>query len=315
MASFSAQASVDRAGTRDKRKQSHLSVGTAPVNWNNDDLPGWAPRVPFATMIREMAEAGYGGTEYGAGFPTDPITLRQTLNDHALELCGSYQWLRMIDTAISAVELEALESTLELLAASGARHLIAASAMTAERVALAGHVPNDGSAGINDAAWDILARNLANVATRAARWDIKTHFHNHVGTHVETPREVDRLISLLPGTGANLCFDTGHYAYGGGDPTAFVEKHAPLIGYLHLKDVDPDTLATARDQGWSFIQALRHCIFCEFGDGMVDIPGVVATLIDADYIGWLIVEQDTSSRPAIESARASREYLRSRCGI
>jgi len=315
VAPLSPQALVAQETIEPRTEQTCFLVGTAPVNWNNDDVPGWAPRVPFATMLSEMAAAGYSGTEYGAGFPTDSSAVRQSLDEHGLQLCGSYQWLRLTDDATSAVEQEGLESTLELLAESGARHLIVATAMTTERIQLAGHVPSDGSAGIDDQAWDALARNLATVTARAARWNIKTHYHNHVGTYVETPDEVEQLISLLPGTGADLCFDTGHYAYGGGDPTGFVAEHSALIGYLHLKDVDPVVLIEARDQGWSFLQALRHCIFCEFGDGIVDIPRVISTLGKAGYDGWVIVEQDTSGQPAIESARASREYLRTRCEI
>jgi inosose dehydratase len=73
--------------------------------------------------------------------------------------------------------------------------------------------------------------------------------------------------------------------------------------------------AEARAQGWSFLEALRHIIFCEFGAGIVDIPRVIDVLKANDYAGWVIVEQDTSARDSTESAKASRAYLRRVSGI
>jgi inosose dehydratase len=292
-----------------------LSVGTAPVNWNNDDLPGWAPFVPVETVLDEMAAAGYAGTEFGSGFPLNADALRSALSSRALSLCGAYQWLDLLAKERLCLERSDLGTTLQLLSAAGCEHLIVAATMTSERVALAGHVPIDGSAGLDDRGWSMLVRNLAAIAEQAADYGIRTHYHNHVGTYVETPAEVDRLLEVIGETGADLCFDTGHYAYGGGDPTSFALAHGDRIGYLHLKDVDPATLATSRDESWSFLDALRHCIFCEFGEGMVDIPAIVMSLGGHGFAGWVVVEQDTSRRRSFDNAVTSRRFLRHHCGI
>ena len=290
-------------------------VGTAPVNWNNCELPDWSPYLPFPAILDEMAAAGYAGTEHDIQFPNDPAILRSALAERGLTLCASYQWLRLSAELGIDEDLAALDEILDMLVALGCDNLVVSDAATAERVALAGHVPDDNSAGLDEAAWERLARNLTVAAARAATRGVRTHYHNHVGTYVETPAEVDRLVSLLPRTGADLCFDTGHYAYGGGDPAAFVRRHRDQIGHLHMKDVDPAVLAEARANGWSFVEALRHVIFAEFGEGMVDIPAVVAELRAVGFAGWVIVEQDTSRRPPTESATASRRFLRERCGI
>lgn len=290
-------------------------VGTAPINWNNGDIAGWAPFVPFPQILDEMVAAGYGGTEYGAEFPAEAAPLRQALAAHGLTLSGSFRWLPLLDDAQLAADRPALEAQLRLLADVGGRNLIIAVAMTPERIALAGHVPSDGSAALTDEQWDQLGRNIAEVARIAHGYGVRPHFHNHVGTFVETPAEVERLLAVLDPSLVDLCFDTGHYAFGGGDPAAFVARHHDRIGYLHLKDVDPAVLARVRERGEGFLDALRQCVFSEFGQGMVDIPGIVQTLRDSGYNGWIVVEQDTSSRPATESARASRDYLRDNCGI
>ena len=290
-------------------------VGTAPANWNNDDLPGWRPLVPFSVMLDEAAAAGYAGIEYGDGFPIFPDELRRALDQHGLRLAGCYRWLPLRDEAALAAELQSLEALLSILSAAGGRDLVVADSMTPERIAMAGQVPGDGSRSFDTSGWKNLGRSLRMIAERTLAHGIKTHYHNHVGTFVEAPHEVERILSeLRPGL-VDLCFDTGHYAYGGGDPTEFVLAHRDLIGYLHLKDVDPAVLDQARQERLGFLDALRRYIFCEFGEGMVDIPRVIDALRDGSYKGWIIVEQDTTPRTAFESAAASRRYLRDKCRI
>lgn len=290
-------------------------VGTAPVNWNNDDLPGWRTPVPFLAMLDEMAAAGYSGTEFGGDFFRDIARLSAELHKRQLRLAGSYQWLHLRDHEILEQEMVVLSDTLEILVGCNSRDLIVADAMSPHRIAIAGQVPADGSAGLDDDGWTLLSSGLRLVAEQATAQGVRVHYHNHVGTYVETPTEVDRLLLETTGDDIDLCFDTGHFAYGGGDPTAFIVEHRDRIGYLHLKDVSETVLADAKRQQWSFLDALRRIIFCEFGDGIVDIPQVIAALRAGGYSGWVIVEQDTSSRPSTESATASRQFLRERCGL
>ena len=103
---------------------------------------------------------------------------------------------------------------------------------------------------------------------------------------------------------ADLCFDTGRYAYGS-DPTGFIREHGDRIGYLHPKDADPDVLASARRAHLGVLDALRRYIFCESGVGVVRIPGAIDALRECGFAGLVIVEQDASRRPAAESAAAS----------
>lgn len=290
-------------------------VGTAPVNWNNDDLPDWRPLVPFPDILDQVVTSGYAGIEFGGGFDRDAVRLSAELARRDLRLAGSYQWLHFRDHDVLEQEMVALSETIEILVGCGSRDLIVADAMSPHRIAIAGQVPADGTAGLDDAGWLALESGLRLVAEQATAQGVRVHYHNHVGTYVETPAEVDRLLVETAGDDIDLCFDTGHYAYGGGDATAFVLEHGDRIGYLHLKDVSTSVLDEARRQRWSFLDALRQIVFCEFGDGIVDIPRVIGALRSGGYGGWVIVEQDTSSRPSTESATASRTYLRERCGL
>ena len=112
----------------------------------------------------------------------------------------------------------------------------------------------------------------------------------------------------------DLCFDTGHYAYGGGQPLAFMRDNLEAIGYLHLKDVDATILAEAREQGWSFLEALEHVIFCPLGDGSARIPEILTLLNDSNFAGWVVVEQDTCHGDPTAVARQNRNYIARQVG-
>ncbi|HYI25899.1 MAG TPA: sugar phosphate isomerase/epimerase, partial [Thermomicrobiales bacterium] len=138
---------------------------------------------------------------------------------------------------------------------------------------------------------------------------IQVHYHNHAGSYIETPGEVAALVAHIELSLVDLCFDTGHYAYGGGDANEFVASHLDSIGYLHLKDVNRKVLTEAKQRGWSFLDALRHIIFCPLGEGDANIPSIVATLVNSRFNGWVIIEQDTCKGESTLNARNNRETL------
>ena len=308
------------AGTADVQgtpvdRSARPRVATAPVNWANTELAGRGAPIPYPAVLDEMVAAGYEATEHDWFFPSDPDALNRALAGRGLRLCAAYQALPFHDAEQMTARLAALDGLLRFLVAVGVGDLIVAFDTTPERAAIAGHVPADGSAGLTDDQWATTLRNLAAVGEAAAGRGLRTHFHNHVATYVETPDELDRLMAGLDFDLVDICFDVGHHAYGGGDPNAFITRHHDRIGHVHLKDVDPAVLGSARERRLGFIGALREFVFSELGQGMVDIPAIVRTLIESGYRGWVVVEQDTSPRHPTETARDNRRFLREHCGI
>ena len=92
-------------------------------------------------------------------------------------------------------------------------------------------------------------------------------FHHHMGTRVQSPAEIER---LLEGTDVGLLLDTGHLTAAGGDPVGCLRDWRDRIDHLHVKDVRLDLLRTAGDWG----EAWRGGAFCELGAGDVDLDGV-----------------------------------------
>src|SRR2546425_448643 len=137
-----------------------------------------------------------------------------------------------------------------LLQALGAGYLVLSDAMWPEREHVAGRVDQAGVR-LTGAGWGIGARNIRAVSELASRYNLRCVFHHHVGTYIETPAEVQRLLEST--TEVGLCLDTGHYVYGSGDPVEAVEWFGRRVEYLHFKDVNPTRLGTARCSELDFI--------------------------------------------------------------
>lgn len=289
----------------------HLRLATAPVNWNNNDIPGWRPFVPFPEILDLMQEAGYNATEYDSSFGNDPGMLQSAVIDRGMSWCGSYQWVDFLDSEHLDETIRSLTPTLRLLGAIGCRNLIVADALRPHRVATAGRIPLDGSTSLPDEAVRRLVDGVHRLADAAGAHGIALHYHNHVGSWIETPHEVENLLTHLD-LKVDLCFDTGHFAYGGGNPGEFIARHHSRIGYLHLKDVDTDMIMEARARGLTFIDALRHYVFSPIGAGSADIPAILDVLVSNHFQGWVVVEQDTCEGEATSTARHNLDFIKHR---
>jgi inosose dehydratase len=42
-----------------------MRLATAPVNWNNPDVPEYRAWIPYGRMMDEFVAAGYGACEWG----------------------------------------------------------------------------------------------------------------------------------------------------------------------------------------------------------------------------------------------------------
>ena len=116
------------------------------------------------------------------------------------------------------------------------------------------------------------------------------HPHSHHGSLLETQEQYDYLFEHLP-EGAGWCPDTGHILRGGQDLFACLDRYAPRIAYLHLKDVD----AAGEWQ--------------PLGQGVVDLPKLIGRLRARGFDGWLVAEEE-SAFAREDPVRAITENLR-----
>ena len=80
---------------------------------------------------------------------------------------------------------------------------------------------------VSPAEWWEEAADGINQIARAVRDEtgLRTVFHHHCATFVETPQEIDALMQPTDPALVGLCLDTGHATYGGGSPLDLLERH------------------------------------------------------------------------------------------
>jgi inosose dehydratase len=297
---------------------SAIRVANAPCSYGAFEITvGLLPNVPGAEeVLAATAGAGYEGTELGPpGYLGDRSNLRERLTRFGLALAGGYIPIRFSEPEHWGADLLAMASTLDLFDAAdgvGARPVLA-DAGSPERLANPGR-----GVSLDDAGWSRLADGVARAAELARRRGLEPTFHHHTGTFVETPAEIERLLSL---TDVGLLLDTGHLALGGGDPVQALRDWGGRINHVHVKDYSRAILEGVLADRADMAEAWRRGVFVELGTGDVDLDAFFAALAASDYSGWLVVEQDRIPAPdedvaeAIDAQRRNRRWLTQHAGF
>jgi inosose dehydratase len=283
------------------------SIGCVPIVWNNADDHEIAPETDATTVLDEIARLGFAGIQWGRGF-AEGDELRRELDARSLRFAELYSALPAGPDGLSENAGDIARRDLARLAAAGGEVLVVALDGGGERDAWSGRVAV-GAPQWAAAAYRELADLLAELVG-AAPDGVRVAFHPHTATWIEAPDEVEALATRLPGTGAGLCLDVGHYLVGGGEPARAIRAFGSLVTHVHLKDVDASVLARLRaGEVDGFGDAVRQRIFTELGNGALDLHGVLTTLDAIDYGGWLMVEQDSSWLRPAEAAAVGRRVL------
>lgn len=292
-----------------------MEIGIAPINWTNDDMPQLGGDIPFETCIDEMAQAGYVGTEVGGKFPTDPAVLKAALDKRGLRIAS--QWFSSFLCSTPYEENEAaFIAQLDFLTALGANRI---NVCELTRCLFATEDSMFGAAKpvMSEEEWSRLCDGLDKLGKIATDRGFKLCFHHHMATVVQTVAETRRMLAHTDPKNVYLCYDTGHFTFSGEDAVAAAREFAPRIGHVHLKDIRPDRMKTAMEEGYKFRKAVLEGCFTVPGDGCVHFPEVFHVLDDSGYEGWMLVEaeQDPALANPLEYAKAARNYIRANTGL
>jgi inosose dehydratase len=290
-------------------------VGANPIIWSNDDFGDLAGDVPLDTILGQMRDAGFSGSELGHAYPRTPSELAGALGRHNLRLVSGWHSTHLASRSYAAEE-GSFRTHLNLLKTLGALVAIVAECTRSihgeSKVALGfgdGAKPR-----LTEAEWPRLIVGLRKLAAVAAAEDMKIVYHHHMGTVIQAEADLERLLDAVPAI--SLLLDPGHLAFAGIDPVAVASRHAARIAHVHLKSVRPAVAESSRRGGWSFYRAVAGGVFTIPGDGCVDFPSIFRCLAAANYSGWLVAEaeEDPAKVPALPKARLAREYIRLHAG-
>ena len=292
----------------DKNK---VKLGIAPIAWTNDDLPDLGAENTFEQCVSEMALAEFTGSEVGNKYPKDPVELKKALDLRGIEICNQWFSSFLITKPLEEVEKE-FRAQLEFLKAMGAK-VIGASEQSYSVQGQEGH-----KYVMNDEEWDTFCNGMNYLGKIAKEeYGIALTFHHHMGTVVQDPDEVERMMANTDPEYVSLLFDTGHFTYCGADPLEMVKKYVNRIKHVHLKDIRPEVVKEVKDNDLSFLEGVRRGAFTVPGDGCIDFDPIFKVLEENGYEGYMLVEaeQDPAKANPLEYAIKARKFIREKTGL
>ena len=286
-----------------------IKIGTAPDSWGV-----WFPdnekQVPWEQCMDEMQKSGYEYVELGPWgyFPTDYEELKSALDKRDLKLVAGTVGGNFVDDKSIDSMCDTIDTLAPLLKKfPTAKYVVLlidmyTDLMTGELV-----MPKE----LTEEQWQQLYKNVQRVCDHVRALGLVPTLHPHVDCYIETEEEIER---VLANTDAELCFDTGHHVYGGGEPISFYKKHHERIPYLHIKECDLDVKKQMDENAWSFAKAVTKDIMCEPGKGSIDFKDLFDFMNEIKYDGYAVVEQDMYPVKSFDQpypiAKRTRGYLK-----
>ncbi|MCB0108935.1 MAG: TIM barrel protein [Caldilineaceae bacterium] len=287
----------------------NVQIGCGPITWRG---------LPPEQALSDIAKAGYEGAMTGPREGQTTAEILDELASYGLKPAPGYLGADFWDKAQEAAILDRARAQAAFGKEAGLTELyVAAGGFNSyrnrqgqTRKDIAGNVRAEDA--MTNEEFAQFAKVLNAVGEITLEQGVKSCFHNHVGSTIETREEIDRLWSLVD---HNLVFmgpDTGHLAWAGADVVQFYRDYADSIKTMHIKDINPNVLAEGVPQKWHYDTFSDKGIWTELGQGTIDFPAIFQICEDAGFSGWIIVETDvTQLATPLESAIVSRQYLRS----
>ena len=282
-------------------------LGIAPIAWSNDDLPELGGDTPLETCLSEARQAGFSGVETGGKFPANSVDLAAVLSAHDLKLCGGWYSGTVLTNDLEA-EKDQVLAQLNLFREVGAPCLVYGE--TAGTIQNIQDRPLATRVVLDDDQFAAYGAKLTKFAEWCADQGMPLAFHHHMGTAIETQRDLDLLMANT-GPALQLLFDAGHMAFAGGDNFAVIDNHADRIAHVHTKDVRLPVIDALDRSSESFLDAVLKGAFTVPGDGSLDFMSIVQRLADHGYEGWFVVEaeQDPAQANPYEYACIGHQAL------
>jgi inosose dehydratase len=290
----------------------NVRIGINPISWSNDDLPALGGETPLETALMEGAQIGYQGFELGNKFPQEGPALKAKLDEYGLVCVSGWYSGNLAEGPLDS-EIEGCNAHMAKLQYNGCKVVVYGE--------VAGSIQGRIDTPLakrprftTDVQWQAYAKKLnAFGAHLQTTYGITLAYHHHMGAYVEAPADIDRLMTETDPARVGLLFDTGHAYFGGAtDPVAVLKKHLKRVVHVHCKDVRPQVIAQARNDGWSFLTGVINGTFTVPGDGTIDFDAVLSTLHAGGYEGWLVVEaeQDPAVAPSWVYAKKGFDTLK-----
>ena len=288
-----------------------IRIGANPIAWTNDDLQEIGGDTPLETCLAEAKEAGVAGMEKGHKMPGEGAALKDKLAEFGLSFVGGWYSAELLKRS-AREEFEAAKSHIVMTKGAGADIVIVAETSNAIHGDRSKPLSERPRLGKDD--WAGYGAKMTEFAERLADEGLKLSYHHHMGTIIQSERDIDALMAHTRAS-VHLLLDTGHARWGGADPAGLALAYRSRIGHVHCKDVREPQMRSANAGDWSFLDSIlgkgkELGVYTVPGDGMIDYVAVFEAL--KGYSGWVVLEaeQDPKKAPALPYAKKGIAHIR-----
>jgi len=215
--------------------------------------------------------------------------------EHGLRIASLFASAEYINPNMWPYERDMMQTLARFLHGCGARILVC------------GGGPSQGTEARTAGDYRTFAMRLEEIGHYTDALGIRTVYHPHLDCFIENREQLDRLMDVLDTRVVGLCIDPTHLQISGSDPVDIVATYYDVVNYVHLKDCKGDVRAL---RGFD-----RYRSFCELGEGVVDLRGIIEILLQRGYDGIAMIELDYSEKGARESCRQSLDYVTRDLGL
>jgi hydroxypyruvate isomerase len=257
--------------------------------------------VEMPAIIRFYRELGLDAVEIGDGYVREAgfATVRSVLAEAGMTVVCCDVGVDFVtgDPVARRAEVAKLRAGIERAAAVGARYILTYPGL-----------PKEGIRPADVRRW--FAEGLTECLPLARQLGVTLTIPD-IGIAAELSGTSAHLNAICDAVGPELrvTYDVGNFLLAGEDPLEALDRVAPRIAHVHLKDwrILP---AVERPPEGSFTGLDgRHYCGMAMGEGVLDLPGVVARLAQLGYAGYLSIEYEGTGNPW-DAMRTGVTYLR-----
>jgi inosose dehydratase len=285
----------------------NAKIGIVALNWKFE-------MANSADFLKRIAAYGFKGIQISVEQANSDIFLKQ-MQENGLATAEQYLDIACDENGPLPTADAHSKEIVDAAIRSGVEMLVFAVDGTLERDIYAGRTHMGPH--LNEMGYQRLASHITKYAQQAHAAGLRSSFHPHSATFIETPEETRKLMALLDHELVGMCLDVGHWMIGGGDPVEGVIEYGQRVTHVHIKDIDPKVLTklAAGEYERMHFAVEDDYIFVPAGEGALDMPGLFAELEKINFAGWMMSEQDKAREPSEEKSGVSMRNIKAALGL
>jgi sugar phosphate isomerase/epimerase len=251
----------------------------------------------FEGTLRALGRMGYRRIEAAGWHGRTPAQFRAAIRSAGLDPVAAHYGLRDL--------IDDMEGRLAFARDVGVKYVVASSPAPSRPLEQGKPWAAGMAEAMTLADWRSNAEAMDRIGRRARQMGLRFGYHNHSAEFLAYERRLpmDEIVRLTDPDNVVLELDIGWVAGAGYDPVETINRYAPRIHLLHIKD-----LASAVRVPGRMIEDERTTVI---GEGTIDWKAVFRAVRRAPIHSYFVEQEDPFTEPALQAVRKSLAYMRS----